>query len=409
MKMLTENQLKKVSALQSRAIVVGAVGCIIALFGGYAVGGGMDGLEKVFQPFLIAFILCFGLGVCGLAVVMLHHLCGGAWSYTIQRIAEASSRTLPFFAIAGAVIVLGGFYVGNIYSWANPENLGNLPHIVEIKHNDGFLTQKAFLGTFIGCFAIWLVLMQLFNSWSKNLDETGNLNNIGKMKFWAGPGLILYVATMTLAATYWCMSLEPEWFSTIYGAWLMGGYALTFVAFAVLVLSWLADEGPLAEKVSIRTYHHLGNFMLGFVVFWSYISFSQFLLIWNANLPEEVGFYLHRQGHGLNLLTVGLMVFHFGLPMFMLLIRRNKTEIHKLRLIAYYVLAVRVLDIYWNLVPAWEGNRSTINPATFVLVIAASLGLGGVWLWVFLAELKKRPLLPVNDPRGELLFVKDAH
>src|SRR5690606_28183577 len=154
---------------------------------------------------------------------------------------------------------------------------------------------------------------------------------IAKMKFWAAPGLILYVISMTFAATHWAMSLEPEWFSTIYGAWLIGSYALTVVAFSTIVLSYLAQEPPLRDLVTSKQYHHLGNFILGVTVFCAYTSFSRCLLIWNANLPEEIGYYLRCSGGGLTEMSVFLMVAHWIFPMALLLIRNHKTNIAKLR------------------------------------------------------------------------------
>jgi hypothetical protein len=416
--MLSDNQLSWISKTQSKArgyavaglmttvVLAVLVGFIWPLLPSEGQPQTVGVIEKIFQPLMIAWLFWLGLGVCSLAVVMLHHLCGGAWSYTIQRIAEAGSRTIPFFFVTGIVVMLGTVFFTDIYPWTNAGYI-ELHHIVAEKA--AFLNPGTYTIAYFVYFTIWMLFMWLYNGWSKKLDETADTRIIGKMKFWAGPGLVLYVLTMTLASTHFAMSLEPVWFSTIYGAWLISSYALSVVSFSVIVLSYLMDESPIKEKVTTRTFHHLGNFLLGFTIFWSYVSFSQFLLIWNANLPEEIGFYLHREGDSLNVLTVLLCVFHWFVPMMILLIRKNKTNIATLRKIAYYVFFVRILDLYWNTVPSFPDGHYAINWSTLLLVITAILGFGGVWVYLFLNELKKRPLLPVNDPRGELLFLKDAH
>lgn len=403
MSMLTDNQTQKIGRVQRQALVVGVGASGIALAGGIAWAMLGGGVEKAFQPFIVGFLLWFGLGVSSLALIMLHHLCGGAWSFMIQRIAEAASRTLFNFWWIAALLILGGSVLMGVYPWTHD----NLPHIVQEK--TAFLNPAVwFLCGFI-YFALWIGMTMFYNKWSRDLDETGDQRIISKMKFFAAPGLIIYVLSMTFAATHWVMSFEPEWFSTIYGMWLISGYALSTLCFCLLVISYLMDEPPISEKVTVRQIHHIGTFMFGVMIFWTYASFSQFLLIWNANLPEEIGFYLHRGGTAMNLFTVILILSHWIVPMFLMIIRKNKENIRVLRKIAIYMLAVRFLDIYWNVIPSFEGNQGQLNIFTLVLCVFGALGVGGLWLVVFLNELKKRPLLPLHDPRAELSFLKDQH
>lgn len=412
--MLTDNQIRKINGLRGTALIAGCVGVAVVLLGAILNGalGGL-GFEKVFQAFIVAYMLFLGLGIGSLAALMVHHLCGGTWSYVIQRICEAGARTVPFFFVAGIFIFFGGLLFTHVYPWTDPEYLHKY-HIVEEKL--AFLNVGTFVVCYLVYFTVWIGLSYCYNHWSHKLDQSGDQRYIGKMKFWAAPGLVLYVITLTFAATHMSMSLEPEWFSTIYGAWLIGSYALTVIAFATIVLSHLADEKPLSELVTAKQYHHLGNFMLGLTIFWAYTSFSQFLIIWNGNLPEGIGFYIHRSGPGLNAITVFLMVFHWFVPMILLLFRKQKLDIAKLRRIAYWILAVRVVDVYWNIAPSFmdsrlpDGTGGMVNLWTVFLVLAAVVGLGGIWLYVFLTELKKRPVAPLNDPRRELMFVHhEAH
>lgn len=404
--MLTDAQLEKINALQGKSLKLGG-GALAAL----VVLGFLTG--TTFQGLLIGYLCVFGLGIGGLGLVMLHHLCGGSWSYVAQRIAEAASRTLPFLCVAGIVVILGGAYFANIYPWANAEFLAHpdnelIAHMTELKRH--FLNMGTFTLCYFVYFGLWLVMMYAFNTWSLKLDKTGDPKLIGKMKTWAGFGCVAFVISMTFAATHWGMSTDPTFFSTIYGAWMIGGYALTIICFCVIALTSLGEEGPLSEKLSSQIYHHFGNFMLGFTIFWSYLSFSPFLIIWNGNLPEEIMWYLDRTGGGLTFLTVVLIVFVWFLPMWWLLMRPNKTNPNKLRWIAFYILGTRVIDIYWNVAPSFENNHSTINLLTVIASLLGVAGLGALWTWVFLYELKKRPILPANDPREELMFLKEkAH
>jgi hypothetical protein len=404
--MLTENQLQKVNALRGKSIAIAVLGLVVAI------GVGFFG-PSPFQGLLIGYLCVFALAISSLGLLMLHHLCGGSWSFVVQRIAEAGSRTLIPMCVIGIPVILGAAQFSTVYPWANEDFLnepGNelLLHMSHLKHD--FLNFNVFAICYFAYFAIWIAFALAFNGWSKKLDETGDAKYIAKMKFWAGPGCVLYVLTMTFAATHWAMSTDPTFFSTIYGAWMIAGGALSMMCFCVICLTSLSSEGPLSEKVSSQIYHHFGNFMLGFTIFWSYVSFSPFLIIWNGNLPEEIGWYLHRSGGGLTFMTLVLIVCVWFGPMFKLFMRPNKTNPNKLRTIAIYILATRFIDIYWNVAPSFEGNHSQLNIVTILSSLGATAGIGALWLWLFLGELKKRSILPQQDPREELMFLKEkAH
>jgi len=404
--MLTDAQLAKIKTIQAKALVVAAAGLAVTFLVGLFAGA-------VFQGLLIGYLLVFGLGISGLGLVMLHHLCGGSWSFVAQRIAEACSRTLWFLFFLGMPILFGGAKFSTIFPWANAEFLARpeneyIAHMSHLKH--GFLNFNMFVLCYFIYFGLWLTLATLYNKWSLDLDRTGDPKLIARMKTVAGFGCVIYVVSMTFAATHWGMSTDPTFFSTIYGAWMIAGYALSMMCFCVIMLTFLSKEGPLSEKISTRIYHHFGNFMLGFTIFWSYLSFSPFLIIWNGNLPEEIRWYIDRSNGGLTAMTVFLIAFVWFTPMWRLLMRQNKTNPVTLRKIAIYVLATRFVDMYWNIAPSFENNHSTLNIFTIVCSLGAVAGIGGLWLWVFFNELKKRPLLPKQDPREELMFLKDkAH
>ena len=404
--MLTDAQLAKIKTIQGKALVVAAGGFAVTLLLGLFSGA-------VFQGLLIGYLLVFGLGISGLGLVMLHHLCGGSWSFVAQRIAEACSRTLWFLFFIGMPILFGGAKFSTIFPWANeaflalPEN-EYIAHMSHLKH--GFLNFNMFVLCYFIYFGLWLTLATLYNKWSLDLDRTGDPGLIKKQKVVAGFGCVIYVVSMTFASTHWAMSTDPTFFSTIYGAWMIAGYALSMMCFCVIMLTFLSNEGPLSHKISSKIYHHFGNFMLGFTIFWSYLSFSPFLIIWNGNLPEEIRWYIDRSGGGLTLMTVFLIAFVWFTPMWRLLMRQNKTNPVTLRKIAIYVLCTRFVDMYWNVAPSFENNHSTLNIFTIICSLGAVAGIGGLWLWVFFYELKKRPILAQQDPREELMFLKDkAH
>jgi hypothetical protein len=404
--MLTDAQLAKINTIQGKALVVAAGGFAVTFLLGIFSGA-------VFQGLLIGYLLVFGLGISGLGLVMLHHLCGGSWSFVAQRIAEACSRTLWFLFFIGMPILFGGAKFSTIFPWANeaflalPEN-EYIAHMSHLKH--GFLNFNMFVLCYFIYFGLWLTLATLYNKWSLELDRTGDPKLIKKQKVVAGFGCVIYVVSMTFASTHWAMSTDPTFFSTIYGAWMIAGYALSMMCFCVIMLTFLSNEGPLSLKISSKIYHHFGNFMLGFTIFWSYLSFSPYLIIWNGNLPEEIRWYIDRSGGGLTAMTVFLIAFVWFTPMWRLLMRQNKTNPVTLRKIAIYILCTRFIDIYWNVAPSFENNHSTLNIFTIICSLGAVAGIGGLWLWVFFHELKKRPILAQQDPREELMFLKDkAH
>lgn len=402
--MFTENQAKKIDQLQQRAFMVAIVGLAVAIVGGLVVGlAGDIGLAKVFQPLSIAFMTVFGLVLGSLSVILLHHLCGGSWSFVILRINEASARTLPLFAAVAAIIFLGAAWLTNFYPWTDG---GYVEAQYAVKYKAPFLNLPVFTLTLLACFAIWIALCRIYTNGSARLDEVEDERTVLWLIRLAGPGLILFVLTISIASTHWTMSLEPNWFSTIYAVWLIGGYALTVMAFCAIALSYMKDAPGLNNLVEEKHFHHLGNFLLGFTIFWAYTTFSQFLIIWSGNIPDPISFYLRRSEGGLVFITVVMIVFVWLVPMFLLLIRENKTNHYTLRKIAYFVLAMRVVDMYWNIAPSFPDHHNRINLLTLVLTLAALAGLGGLWLWAFLGELKKRPLIPQHDPRKADYFLK---
>jgi hypothetical protein len=211
----------------------------------------------------------------------------------------------------------------------------------------------------------------------------------------SGAGLVAYGLTITFASFDWLMSLEPHWFSTIYGVLIMGGQGLTALAFLLIVLVWLGRRPPLKDVLLPSHYHDLGNLMLAFVMLWAYFSFSQYLLIWSGNLPEEITWYTHRLQTGWRGLALALVIFHFALPFVLLLSRTVKREPQLIVKVAIGILIARLLDLLWLVAPEFHQNGLSIS----WMDVVVPLTLGAVWTGFFIRELRGRAILPVHDPQ----------
>lgn len=390
----TEKTFPELNTYQRRGLIVGLAGFVLLVIGG--VIGGMD---MMFQSYHLGFILVLNIALGSLGALALHHTTGGAWGYMIQRILEASTRTIPLVGIFFLIILFAG--MESLFSaWLHPES-----DIVANK--TPYLNTQSFVIRAVIIFALWLGLMYLFNKWSRDLDENGDPLIIVRFRRFGPPAIILFFLSVTVASIDWGMSLEPEWFSTIYGPLYVVSFGLTTLAFSIIALSYLDGRKPLSEVTNVEYYHHLGNLTLAFVVLWSYMSFAQYLITWSGNLPEEIVYYLPRKGGVMSGVALVLIVGHFAIPFFFLLFRRTKRTIGWLRNVCIFILLMRLVDIAWIVSPAFHANHLFDPNAIFIDAltdIAAIVGLGGLWFAFFCFQLKRRPLLAVNDPRMDDAF-----
>jgi hypothetical protein len=240
--------------------------------------------------------------------------------------------------------------------------------------------------------------------WSREQDDTGDPDVVRRLQFLGRGALLLYTLTMTFAAVDWAMSLEPHWFSTIYGILLIGGQVLSAFAFVIPVLVLITDREPFTALITAEQFHDLGKLMLAFVMLYAYFAFSQFLIIWSGNLPEETPWYLARLHGGWQYVAVAVVLFQFVLPFAILLSRNLKRNARRLAVVALVVLGARLLDLFWLLKPAF-------SPAQFAIHwmdVAAVLGVGGLWLSFFVWRLRDQPLLPLRDPALPLAAEAEA-
>jgi hypothetical protein len=380
--------------VQMRGWMVGGVALVIALIGAFAHP------DKFFESYLFSYLLVLGLTLGSLGLLMLQHLTGGQWGIMIRRPLEAASRNVPLILVMFVPILFG---MKHLYgAWLDPEKVQTEPLSDFQQH---YLTHGGFVFRAVVYFAIWLLLMLLFNSWSRQQDrEPENPAVLRRIKTLAGPGVILYVLSMTFAVIDWAMSLSPHWASTIYGFIFVATQAVSAMCLMILVVILLKGSEPYASVLKTRHLHDLGKLLFAFNMLWGYFDFSQLLIIWSGNQPEEISFYRSRLSGEWGVVAVVVLLFSFGLPFLILLsedVKRNPKLISK---VAIWMLVFRLVDLYWMTRPEFTA-RAWPTWLDFVVPVA----LVGVWVGFFAMNLKQRPLLPLGDPNLAEAIAQHEH
>jgi hypothetical protein len=379
---LTYNAPEEVDARRRPAMMAGVAGLALC-----AIGLLFD-REQFFRSYLVGYLFWLGIALGSMALCMVHHMSGGAWGLVIRRIFEASSRTLPVLALLFIPIALG---MHDLYPWTHADHV---QHDEVLQHKSAYLNIPFFLARAVFYFAAWIVLARQLNHWSREQDEGDVVSSTRKMQLLSGGGLVLYGLTITFASVDWVMSLNPHWFSTIFGFIFMGSQGLAALAFTIAVAVALSRFEPMAHVYKAHHFHDLGKLLLAFVMLWAYFNFSQYLIIYSGNLVEEIPYYITRTSGGWGAVALVLVVFHFALPFALLLSRDLKRSGNRLMAVALGILVMRIVDLFFLVAPEFEKQGFSIH----WLDIVAPIGLGGVWLWLFLTQLRQRPLLPVRDP-----------
>ncbi|HEY6050552.1 MAG TPA: hypothetical protein VIZ58_04835 [Thermoanaerobaculia bacterium] len=387
--------LDAVSRARRPALVAGAAG-ILASAAGFALVP-----DRFFPSWLFACMFCLGLALGCQAVLMLNHVTGGAWGIPIRRSLEAATRTLPLVALFFLPLFLG---LHRLYEWARPEDVAR---DAILRHKTPYLNVPFFAGRAILCFAVWMAFAYFLNRWSREQDAGGSGRAITRrLQLLSSAGLVIYGLTITFFSIDWVMSLEPHWFSTMYGVLFIAGQALAGFSFVIALTVALSRYRPLSEFIHREHFHDLGKLMLAFVMFWAYVSFSQYLIIWSGNLPEEIPWYLRRLNGGWGWIGIALVLFHFLLPFLLLLPASANRNARVLMSVAGLVLLMRIADLFWYVRPA----TSPVPRLSFHWMdLAAPIGVLGMWLFVFLGQLARRPLLPVHDPEYLEALEHGAH
>ncbi len=367
---------------RQRALVVGIVALAACLI--YAVFN----REQFFRSYLLAYIFWIAIPLGCFAILMVQHLSGGAWGLVIRRVLEGATRTFPLMVLLFIPLALGAT---TLYPWTNHEAVqaDELLH-----HKQPYLNLTFFFVRAAFYFMVWMAVSFFLNRWSLEQDRTHEASITRRMQNLSGPGLVLYGLTVTFAAVDWVMSLDPKWFSTIFGILLMGGQGVAAMSFVIAAMVLLANHRPMSDILAPRHLHDLGKLLLAFIMLWAYFSFSQFLIIWSGNLPEETPWYVHRLHGAWKFIGLALVVFHFALPFVVLLSRDLKRRGKMLIIVALAVILMRLVDLFWLIAPEREAGAFRLH----WMDLALPIGVGGVWLFYFATQLKTRPLIPIGDP-----------
>jgi hypothetical protein len=381
----------KLNRLRTIGLIFGIVGLVCCCL------GYVFDRRPFFVSWLFAFVfwtsLSLGCFYCG----MIHYLTGGKWGFAARRLLEAGYMTLPLMAV---LIVPVFFGLHELYPWSRPESV----------LADRILRQRAayenlpfFVIRTVVFFGIWISIAGALRRWSLRQDMTSNPSPTIKMRTLSGPAVAIVPLTASFAFLDWAMTIEPDWTSTIFPVIELAGQILIAVAFVIVVLVWTRNDAPFRDFPE-KPFRDLGSLLLAFVLFWTYVAFSQALLIYSANLPHEIGWYLRRIAGGWVWIVGAIGLFHFFVPFMMLLFRAVKQNVRALAVIALLVFAIHAAEAFWAIAPAFY-SRIEIHWTDF----AAWFGIGGIWLAVFAANLDRHPFLARNDPRTEHLLEEPAH
>lgn len=396
-----DHMRKRWSVAAAIATVLAIAGAVMALQ-----AGTFEAKNHFLRAYLVGFMFCFGLTTGSMALLMLQHVTGGKWGLVIRRQLEAGTRNLPLLALMFIPIALGLKY---LYPWAGGIELSyHGQHALHVRHD--YLNTTMFVGRAVLYFLGWGIFIYIFNKWSPLQDrpqaspEEANRLRLRFMRL-GGGGLVFYAVTVSLAAVDWVMSLDPVWYSTIWGMLYMAGQALLTMAFMIVVLIGLARYEPMKSLLRKTELHDNGKLLLAFVMLYTYLSFSQFIIIWSGNLTEEIPWYLARIRGGWRPVIIFLFLFHFVLPFLLLLNRNLKKHGPRLAIVALLIIFVRYVDLFWHIVPNFKDaagwapqgqavGRFFLTPWDIIVPVA----MASIWVAFFFYHLTKRPLIPVYHP-----------
>jgi len=380
----------------TRSMFVGLVGVVASVAAAFL------NPDNFYSAYLTVYMAALGLTLGCMAILMLYHLVGGAWGTVIRRIMEAGMMTLPLMAVLFLPIL---FNLRHLYDWARPEEVVKDPKLVDITH--AYLYFGGIFWRAVIYFALWIGMALLLRRWSSRQDfpESQGQSTL-RFRALSAPGLVIYSLSISFAIVDWVMSLQARWISTIYGLIFIAGQALAAFCFAVVIEHILSKRKPMSEYLTPTQVHDHGKFMLAFVMVWAYFNFSQWLIYWAGNLPEEITWFLRRINGGWGWVAMFLVLFHFAVPFAILLSRQFKRKVGSLVVVATWLLVMRLVDIWWHVEPAPSLHHDTIHVSWSLFAVLA--GVGGLWMAYFFRNLRSRPLLAVYAPQT-LRLLEPSH
>jgi hypothetical protein len=382
----TSNIETVIKRVQQPAMVVGALGIAAC-----ALGVAMNRAQFV-QSYLTAYLFWLNIALGCLPLILIHYLAGGRWSCSIRRFLEAGLRTLPLMALLFFPLLVD---LKSLYLWAQPEVVAHDPIL---QHKAPYLNVNFWLVRAAVYFIVWIFLGRLALRWGAESEKTRNISLARPLRGLGAIGLGVFGLTMTFASIDWVMSLDPHWFSTVFGMLFGIGQLLAALSLCIICVAWLRNKDTsLTDAVQPQQTNDHGNFLMAFVMFWAYLAFSQFLIIWSGNLREEIPWYLHRLDSGWQTMSIALLVLHFAVPFVMLLSPKLKQNPRQLARVATWMLIMRFMDLYWHVAPTFSEHGIHVH----WLDAATLVGVGGIWVSVYLKFLGSNSLVSPFDPRLE--------
>jgi len=350
-----------------------------------SIGGWIVDSKQFYPSYLTSFVFWLSLGLGSLFFVMVNYLLGSKWHIVFRRIMEAMMMPLPIMLIFFIPILIG---IQQLFPWSRLDYVAANPIVAK---KAGYLNDSFFLIRAVIYFAIWTFLAVRLYIRSIRQDAGIPLTGIKRL---AAPGTVLFAFSITFAAFDWMMSLDPMWYSTVYGLGYFTGSVMVAISSLVLFLFWFLRNNIMSGLVTEEHYHDLGKMLFVFMILWAYMAFSQFFLIWYANIPEETAWYHHRWEGSWKYITMAVVVGHFVVPFFTLLSRPAKRSPKVLVTMAIWLAVIHYIDLYWNIMPNFSHHGvhfSWQDLTTFA-------GIGGIFLWFFWQRLLTQPIIPINDP-----------
>ncbi|MFY9748848.1 MAG: hypothetical protein WBD98_04520 [Acidobacteriaceae bacterium] len=380
------------------------------------------GWDHVMRGWLEGFVGCFGLCLGGMSLLMVQYLSGGKWGLIVRRPLEAMTRTWPLVVLMWLPVAILGASFGKLYIWARYEDwVGALnkglitidqAHAIHWKHP--MLNVTDFYVVSLVCFAIFALYITLLNRWSVKRDADAEPNVAHwrtRFENLSGFGLVLYSALLFILSIYWVMSLDPTWYSTIYGFQYLVGQPFMVLPLAILTLIGLSKAEPIKSTFRLIEQHDLGKLCFALVMLNIYFAFAAFLIIWSGNSPEEIPWYLDRIRGGWGVIATLDVIFHWLIPFALLLSRDLKRIQSRLKVVCYVMVFAGFWDLFWLIEPNFRDASRNLHFSWGILeYIAVPGALFSFWLVYYFSELKRRPLIATNDPHlAEILEHDYAH
>ena len=384
------NEFRRIDTLAPKVmlggVIAAAVGLGLALLLTAGEGGG---ITRFLEAYLVSFAFWLSIAVGGLFFVLLQHCTRAGWSVVVRRLAEGVAANVVLMALLAVPVVAG---MHHLYHWSHVEAM---EHDALLAGKAAFLNPGFFTLRMVVYFAIWIALAVFFFRTSTRQDAGGDPALTRRMEVVAAPGMVVFALSLNFASFDLLMSLDPHWFSTIFGVYYFSGAVIGICAFLPLLLMWLQGAGRVPNAVTVEHYHDLGKLLFAFIVFWAYIAYSQYMLIWYGNLPEETGWFLKRQSNGWEWVSLLLLFGHFLLPFLLLISRHVKRRPALLGIAALWMLAMHYVDLFWLAVPEFSPDAVRFGPVDLL----ALLGLGGLFVAGVALWLRRVPVIPEGDPR----------